>query len=178
MLASVTDYQPAHPATFEEAKAEVRNKASQDKLNGIVAGKAMDLFTKAQALGGDLDKAGKELGIEIKTSTDVNRQGAIEGVGQATSLPESFTKPVGTVFGPVAVPGGQVVAKVVANIPADVAGLPAQRETINNDLKQQMVRDRTELFQAGLKKRLEQEGKLKIHQDVVTRIIKSYTTRS
>jgi len=178
VLASVTDYQPAHPATFEEARAEARNKAGQDKLQAVVASKANELLSRAQALGGDLEKAGKEMKIEIKTSTDVDRQGAIEGVGQATSLEAAFSKPVGSLIGPVSVPGGQVVAKVISKTQADISGIPAQMESIRGDLKQQKIRDRTQLFEDGLKKRLEQEGKLKVHQDVLNRLVKSYTTRS
>ena len=45
-VASVTDYQPAHPATFEEAKAEVRNKAGQDKLQAILTQKATDWWPR------------------------------------------------------------------------------------------------------------------------------------
>jgi peptidyl-prolyl cis-trans isomerase D len=178
VLASVTDYQAPHPATYEEAKAEARNKAGQDKLQAIVASKATALAARAQALGGDLQKAAKEMGIEVKTSTDVDRQGAIEGLGQATSIESIFTKPVGSLIGPVSVASNQVVAKVVSQTPADPAGLATQIEAIRTDLKQQKARDRAPLFEEGLRKRLEQEGKLKIHQDVVTRLVKSYTTRS
>jgi peptidyl-prolyl cis-trans isomerase D len=174
-IASVTDYQPAHPASFEEAKGDVKSKAGQEKLQKLLADKAKALADKAQADGGDLQKAGKELGIEVKTSTDVDRQGAIEGVGQATSLGDAFTKPVGAILGPISVPGGQVVAKVVAKTPADMAGLEAQAATIRTDLKQQKSRDRAQLFEEGLKKKLEDEGKLKVHPDVVTRLVKSYT---
>jgi peptidyl-prolyl cis-trans isomerase D len=177
VVASVTDYQPAHQASLEEARTDVRNKASQDKLQAILNQKAADLLAKAQAMNGDLEKAGKEMGIEVKTSPDVNRQGAIESVGSATALPEAFTKPVGTLFGPVAVPGGRVVAKIVAKIPADLSELPAQTAAIRDDLRQQKTRDRSTIFEVGLKKRLEEQGKLKVHQDVITRLVQSYSTR-
>src|SRR5947209_20467312 len=35
-IVSVTDYQPAHPAAFDEVKNDVRTKASQDKVQEIV----------------------------------------------------------------------------------------------------------------------------------------------
>jgi peptidyl-prolyl cis-trans isomerase D len=178
VMASVIDYQPAHQAALEEAKADVRNKASQDKLQDILNKKANELLAKAQASGGDLTKAGKEMGIEIKTSPDVNRQGAIEGIGSASLLADAFTKPVGAFLGPVSVPGGRVVAKVVAKIPADLAELPAQTSTIRDDLRQQKTRDRTAMFEDGLKKRLQEQGKLKVHQEVITRLVQSYSTRS
>jgi peptidyl-prolyl cis-trans isomerase D len=177
-VASVTDYQPAHQASLEEAKADVRNKASQDKLQEILNKKAAELLARAQAMGGDLGKAAKEMGIEVKTSADVDRSAAIEGVGSASSLPDAFTKPVGSLIGPVSVPGGRVVAKIDAQIPADLSALPAQSAVLREQLKQQKIKDRTAMFEDGLKKRLEEQGKLKIHQEVITRLVQSYTTRS
>ena len=47
--------------------------ASQEKLQKILAQKASELLAKAQAMGGDLEKAAKEMGLEVKTSMDVNR---------------------------------------------------------------------------------------------------------
>jgi hypothetical protein len=177
VVASVTDYQPAHQASLEEAKADVRNKASQEKLQGILNKKVADLLAKAQSMGGDLGKAAKEMGLEVRTSDDVNRNAAIEGVGTASSLADAFTKPVGSLIGPVSVPGGRVVAKVDAQIPADLSALPAQTAVIRDQLKQQKIKDRSAMFEDGLKKRLEAQGKLKIHQDVITRLVQSYTTR-
>jgi len=176
-LASVTDYQPARQATLEEARTDIRNKASQEKVQQVLARKANDLFTKAQSMGGDLQKAGKEMGIEVKTSTDVNRQGAIESLGSASSLPEAFAKPVGALFGPVSVTGGRVVAKVVAKLPADLNDLPAQTAGIRDGLRQEKTKDRTTLFEEGLKKRLQDQGKLKVHQDVITRLVNTYSNR-
>jgi peptidyl-prolyl cis-trans isomerase D len=176
-IATVTDYQAARQASLDEAKTEVRNKASEQKLQEVLNKKAAELLSKAQSMGGDLAKAGKEMGIDVKTSPDVNRQGAIEGVGSASLLGDAFTKPVGSLIGPISVPGGRVVAKVVAKTPADLSDLPAQTSSIRDELKQQKIKDRATMFEAGLKKRLEEQGKLKIHQDVVTRLVQSYSTR-
>ena len=177
-LAVVTDYQAVHPATFEEAKAEAHTRASQDKLQAVLATKLTDLLAKTHAMGDDLEKAAKSLGIEIKTSADSNREAAIEGVGQAGNLADAFTKPANSIIGPVVVPGGRVIAKVVAHIPADITGLAATAPAIRAELKQQRGRDRAQLFEDGLKQRLEDEGKLKVHQDAVARLVKNYTTRS
>ncbi|HEX4276109.1 MAG TPA: peptidyl-prolyl cis-trans isomerase [Bryobacteraceae bacterium] len=177
-VVSVTDYQAAHQAALEEVKNDVRNKASQDKLQDILNKKSAELLAKATAAGGDLAKAAKDMGLEVKTSPDVNRQGAIEGIGSASTLSDAFTKPVGALFGPVSIPGGRVVAKIAAKIPADLTELPAQTAGIRDELRQQKTRDRTTMFEDGLKKRLQDQGKLKIHQDVITRLVQSYSQRS
>jgi peptidyl-prolyl cis-trans isomerase D len=176
-VAVVTDYQPVHQATFEEAKADVRNKASQEKLQQILLAKAKELFDKTQAMGGDLTKAAKEMGVEVKTSPDVNRNASIDGIGNAGTIPDAFTKPMGAVLGPFAVVGGRGIAKIVARIPADLSELPAQSAAIRTELRQQKSRDRATLFEDGLKKRLQDQGKLKIHQDAINRLVQTYSTR-
>lgn len=174
VLAEVTDVQPMHPATFEEARAEARSKATQEKLNKILGDKATELASKAQSMGGDLEKAAKSMNLELKTSPDVDRQGAIESVGTASSVPDAFTKPVGSIVGPVTVTGGRLVAKILSKTPANMAELSAQAEAIRTELRQQRSRDRAQLFQEGLKDRLKADGKLKVYQDVVNRIVSAY----
>jgi peptidyl-prolyl cis-trans isomerase D len=174
LLATVTDVQSAHPASFEEARGEAKMKALQDKLQRIVADKANELVTKTQAMGGDLAKAAKSMNIEVKTSGDVDRQGAIESVGTASSVPDAFTKPVGAIIGPVSVTGGRLVAKVISKTVANMADLPAQMASIRGELRQQRSRDRAQLFQEGLKDRLKSEGKLKIYPDVISRVVAAY----
>jgi peptidyl-prolyl cis-trans isomerase D len=174
VVAIVTDLQPAHPASFEEAKAEVRTRATEEKLNKILTAKAAELAARTQALGGDLEKAAKDLKVELKTSNDVDRNGAIESVGTASTLPDAFSKPVGAVMGPLTVSGGRIVAKILTKTPADMSLLAAQSETIRNELRQQRARDRAQFFQEGLKDRLKADGKLKVNDDVIKRIILSY----
>ncbi len=178
VVASITDVQPAHQATFEEARNDVRNKVSQQKLQKILAQKAQELASKAQADGGDLAKAAKEMGLEVKTTGDLDRNGNIEGLGAVSTFPEAFTKPVNSLVGPVAAGAGEAVAKIVSKTPADMSQLPAQQASIRDELRQQKVRDRVQIFEAGLRKRLEQEGKLKVHQDVLSRIIQNYTQKN
>jgi len=48
-IVSVTDYQAAHQASLDEVKNDVRNKASQDKLQDIVGKKAAELASKTHA---------------------------------------------------------------------------------------------------------------------------------
>jgi peptidyl-prolyl cis-trans isomerase D len=178
LIAVVTNLIPAHQGTLDEVRNEVKDKATQNKLQKVVSEKATELVSKAQSMGGDLAKAAKSMGIEIKTSNDVTRQDAIEGVGTASTVPELFTKPVGSIVGPVSVSGKQLVAKIVSNTPANPADLPAQTSKIEDQLHQQKTRERATFFQQGLRDSLTASGKLKIHQDVIDRIIASYRTRS
>src|SRR5215472_233458 len=165
LVAAVTDVQPAHQATFDEAKADVKTQAGKEKLNKLLAEKAKELAAKTQLMGGDLEKAAKSMNIEVKTSQDVDRQGAIESVGTASTITDAFTKPVGAILGPQSLATGQLVARIVSKTPADLSLLPVQMASIRDELKQQKQRDRAQLFQDGLKSRLTADGALKIHQD-------------
>jgi hypothetical protein len=108
---------------------------------------------------------------------DVDRQGAFEGVGSASSVPDAFTKPEGALFGPVMVANSQqMIAKVIARTPANPADLEKQLASIHADLKQKKAADRSTLFEEGLKKRLTEEGKLKINQAALNRLLQNYTT--
>ncbi len=174
VVASVTDVQAAHPAAYDEARAEAKTRAGQEKLNSLIQDKVTLLVSKAQQYNGDLEKAAKELKLEVKTSADVDRQGAIESVGTASSIPDVFTKPVGTLLGPSTVNGGRLVAKIVAKTPADTATLAATSDAIRTELRQKKSRDRAQLFQEGLKERLKADKTLKIHDDVIQRIVANY----
>ncbi len=177
LIAEVTDLVPAHQGTLEEVKAKVKTAAQAAKVQKIVSAKAAELAEKAKSMGGDLEKAAKSMGITVKMSNDATRQDAIESVGTASSIPDLFTKPVGTIVGPTTVTGGQLVAKIVSDTMADPAGLAAQRQKIMDDLHQQKTRERATFFQQGLRDSLTASGKLKIHQDVIDRILAGYKQR-
>ena len=176
-LAVVNDVIPAHPSSFEEVQSQIRDLMVQNRSNAAVQKHANELIEKAKAMGGDLAKAAKSMGLEVKTSNDVDRAGNIEGIGIASYVSEGFSKPDGTVFGPVGMPdGGTIVAKVISHSGADLSQLAAQRSTIRDEIKSQRARERNTLFETGVKDMLIKQGKIKIHQDVINRLIGNYRT--
>jgi peptidyl-prolyl cis-trans isomerase D len=176
-LAVVNDVIPAHPSSFEEVQNQIRDLIVQNRSTAAVQKHANELIEKAKAMGGDLEKAAKSMGLEVKTSADFDRAGNVEGIGIASYVSEGFSKPDGTVFGPVGTPdGGTIVAKVISHAGADLSQLAAQRSTIRDEIKSQRARERNTLFEAGVKDMLIKQGKIKIHQDVITRLIGNYRT--
>ena len=173
-LALVTDVTPPRAQTFEEVQSQIRTAIEQNRLTLVVQGHAKELVDKAKSMGGDLAKAAKSMGLEVKTSGDIDRSGTVEGLGPATYVQEGFTRPDGTVFGPIATPDATVVAKVVGHADPDMSKLPEQRATLRDEIKGQKARDRNSLFEAGLREALIKQGKIKIHQDVINRLIASY----
>jgi uncharacterized alkaline shock family protein YloU len=110
----------------------------------------------------------------MKSSTDVDRAGNIEGIGSATTIPDLFSKSIGDLIGPVTVESNRVVAKVVSKTAADPSGLAAQSSTIRDEIKSKRARERNMMFEDGVRQKLTQEGKIKIHQDVIDRVVSAY----
>ncbi len=173
-VAVVTGITPAHAASFEEAQPQIRATLQGQGLEVIMTEKASDLMAKAKEYGGDLAKAAKAMGLELKTSTDFDRQGAVEGVGSASTVIDAFTKPIGTVFGPINAQGNRVVAKVISRTEANLAELPAQSATIRDEIKSKRARERNTIFEDGIKQQLTKDGKIKVHQDVIARVVSAY----
>jgi hypothetical protein len=174
-LAVCTGDIPPHPAGFEEVQNKVRDALIKDKLNKLVDQKANELMTKARANGGDLEAAAKSMGLEAKTSDAVDHAGAIEGLGSAGMFPDAFTKPVGSLIGPNGLAAdSKVVCKVVEKIPADLSGLAAQRVAIRDQIKSQKGRARNSFFEEGVRDTLTREGKIKVHEEVINRLLASY----
>jgi peptidyl-prolyl cis-trans isomerase D len=174
-LAVVTAVVPARPMTFDEAKERVRDTMTGNRVITAVQNHAKELIEKAKAMG-DLAKAAKSMGLEVKTSDEITRTGAVEGLGSATYIAEGFSRPVGDLIGPIPTPDSTVVAKIVAKAEPDMSKLPEQRATIRDEIKSQKARDRNALFEAGLKDALEKSGKLKMYPDVINRLIAMYRT--
>jgi peptidyl-prolyl cis-trans isomerase D len=173
-LAVVTDVLPSRPATFQEVMGKVHDDMVQRRLEAAVQKHAKELADQAKSMGGDLAKAAKAMGLTVKTSEEIGRSGAIEGVGSANYVQEGFKVPAGTLLGAIPTPDGTVVAKVVSRVPADMSKLAEQRNTIRDELKSQKARDRNAVFEAGLRDALVKQGKIKIHQDVISRMIAQY----
>ena len=176
-VALVTDVVPARPSTYEEVQNKIRDMMVQNRSVAAVQTHARELIEKAKSMGGDLAKAAKSMGLEVKTSNDIDRAGNIEGLGSASYVAEGFTRPDGTVFGPIGTPeGATVVSKVVSHVEPDMSKLPEQRAAIRDEIKSQRARDRNTLFETGIREALIKQGKIKIHQEVINRLIGTYRT--
>jgi peptidyl-prolyl cis-trans isomerase D len=174
VVAEVTDIVPAHPAKFDEVKTQIHDAMVTTRLAKAVRDKSKELADAAKANGGDLAKAAKALGLEVKTTELFKRQASVDGLGSANYFEEAFTDPVGTVLNPVPMPEATVVTKVVQHADADMSKLAEQRAQIVESLKGDKARERNTIFEAGLIAELERQGVVKLHQDVVARIVASF----
>jgi peptidyl-prolyl cis-trans isomerase D len=173
-LAVVTALIPARPSTFEEVQNQVKEAMIKYRLQKKVRDVAQELAGKAKANGGDLAAAAKSMGLTATTSAEFARQGTVEGLGPAAYVSETFSRPDGTVIGPIPTPDSTLVVKVLEHVPADMSKLPEEASALRDQLKNQKERERNTLFEAGLRDALKKQGKLKYHQDVIDRLVAQY----
>lgn len=176
-VALVTDVIPPRPLTFQEVQSQIHDTMVAGRSQAAVQRHAQELIDKANSMGGDLAKAAKSMGLEVKTTPDFDRAGTIEGIGSASYLMAAFDRSDGGLFGPTTTPDGStVVGKVLSHTAPDMSQLPAQRATIRDEIKSQRAKDRAALFEAGVKEALIKAGKIKIYKDVIDRLVASYSS--
>jgi hypothetical protein len=168
---------PARPSTFDEVKDQIRDTIVQNRSAAALQRHAQELIDAAKK-SGDLIKSAKAMGLEGKTTPEFQRNGTVEGVGPASYLQDAFDRPDGSVVGPVNLPDATVVARVVAHVPADMAKLADERGALREEIKAQKSRDRNTLFGEGVRKMLIKQGKIKVHEAVIKRLIASYSASS
>jgi peptidyl-prolyl cis-trans isomerase D len=174
-VAVVTDVVPEREATYNEVEATLRDQLQAVKLKRLVEERAAEALAKAKAEGGDLKKVAQQMGLQVKTTQEFARDGAADGIGEASLLRRAFEDPVGGVFGPIEGTGQRFVCRIDSRTDPDPANLAQQRDTIMAALKQRKGRERYELFQDSLRSSLMREGKVKVYGDTIKRLIASFS---
>ena len=174
VVAVLTDIFPAAPSELAEVEKEIKDQLLSEKATQLLQQRAREAFDKAKSLNGDLKKVAQAMGLEVKTTQDFGADGAADGIGQASMISDAFTQPVGAVLGPVAAGEQQIVYKVASKTPPDLSKLAEQRNDLVSALKSRKANSRMELFEDSLRAALIRQGKVKIHQDVINRLVGSY----
>jgi len=175
-IAVIDQITPPRPAEFSEVEAQVRDGYINSEVAKLVTDKSKEAADMLKSNGGDLKAVAKKFGLEVKTTDFFNRQGAAEGIGSASYFTDFFSKPAGTVIGAVNVGTQTVVAKVADKQAPDPAKLAQERQRIVLELKDKKTSERNQLFQDSIMSKLTAEHKIKIHKDVINRIVQSFRT--
>jgi PPIC-type PPIASE domain len=170
----VTGVRPPHPAEFAEVETQVRQQYLQVEASRIVNEKAAKAAQLLKQNGGDIKAAAKATGSEVKSSDFFTSSGAIEGVGSGSILADYFSKPAGTVFGPLPANGETIVGVVAGHQDADMSKFPAERDGIVTQLKGKKAVDRKSLLRDSILADLIRRGKVRKHQAVIDRLVAQY----
>lgn len=175
VVARVVDIVAGRPAQLADVEKQVRE--------GVVAQKAYQMTqekiaeaAKAVKSTSDLAALAKQFGADYKTSDMVSREGAITGLGAASSIDAAFSRNVGDVLGPIMTPNGSFFVKIVEKVPADLTQLAATRDQLLQTLKQRRAQQRIELFRDGIVQELIRQKKVKIYEDNIKRLVSSYAS--
>ena len=172
VVLTVTNIQPAHQGTLAEVHDKVLADYQNEKSTELAATRATELAKQAQS-GRDFAKSAKGLGLDAKTSDFFARSGSVPDVGTAKQIQGAFTLGVDKVSSPINISGNWLVYRVVAENEANPADLASQREDIRQQLLQSKQDAAFESFHTSLENQLQSEGKLVIHNDVLTSFTKS-----
>jgi len=167
------DIFPAHAGEFAEVKEQAKTDYTdeQAKVKAFDKAKALAKALDDQKDQKDIGKAAKALGLTVKTSPSVARDGAIPSVGSVKDLdPKTFDMPAGATAGPVSVQGTQVVYQIKSREAPKEDEFAAKKNEIEQRLVNSKRQTAFEIFQDNLKARLTAAGDLKLHQDVLARL--------
>ncbi len=174
VVAVLTDIFPERPAELSEVESQIKDRLASEKAAQLVEQRAREAAEKAKTFNGDLKKVAQAMGLEVKTTQDFGQDGAADGVGAASQLPDAFRLPVGGVFGPVVIGDQRFICKLESKTAVDMSQLPARRESLVASIKSKKARPREDFFEDGLLAALLNEGKVKKHQEVISRLIASF----
>jgi peptidyl-prolyl cis-trans isomerase D len=172
VVLTVKDILPAHQGKLAEVHDKVLADYQNEQAVTLASTRAADLAKQAQA-GTAFDKAAKDLGLDAKTSDFFARSGSIADVGTGKQIQGAFTLSIGKVSSPINLSGNWLVFRVVARNEPNPDDLAAQHDDIRQQLLQSKQDAAYEAFHASLEDQLAKEGKLVIHDDVLTRFTKS-----
>lgn len=161
-------------AELAEVADQIREQVMEVKARELLTAKSAELARSMGEAGVDLAKLAKTIGGELKTTSEFPRDGAAEGLGDAAYFADAFSKPVGSIIGPVSMPDQVVVARVAAKVEADLSKLATEREGLVSALKGRKSQERKDLFEDGLVHRLVEQGKIKINTEAIKRLQNSY----
>jgi peptidyl-prolyl cis-trans isomerase D len=163
----------ARPALLDEVTDKVKSAYIMERSQKIGHEKAVEAAERIQK-GEDVQAVAKSMKLEATTSTEFSRNDSVEGLGPAVYVEEAFSKPAGTVLGPVSIQNKDVVYKVLARTEANMAAFAAEREQMLFGIKQKKAKDRYDLLMDSILAKLTDEGKVKVHRDAIQKLVGSY----
>lgn len=175
------DVFPGHPAELQEVKEQVKKGYTEEQARAKAVAKAKELVKVLEGQTGpkDIKKAAKSLGMTVKTSPSLTRDGNIPSVGVLKDLldPKALAQPVGATGGPVRSQDLQVVYQIASREPANEQEFPAKKAQLEERLLNEKRQVAFEVFQDNLRKKLASAGDLKMHSDVIGKLTSPASSR-
>jgi len=167
------DRTPSTQAEFAEVEGQVRERYLADQ-SGLLATAAAKQAGERIRAGEDMEKVAKSMKLDLAKPPEFGRADSVEGLGQAGSIADTFTRPVGSVVGPEVTQGRTIIFKILNRTEVDPKQFAAEKEATLLQLRQQKATDRNELMLDSVVATLTAEGKVKVHKEAFNRLLASY----
>ena len=151
---------------LDEVKDKVRDDLMKQKAFEIAQQKALQVATEAKA--GDMQKAAKAAGLEVKTTELIAREAPIPDVGVSPQVDAAaFSLPQGAVSQPIKTDNAVVVVKVLEKKQPTPQEFAAEREKTRGDL----LNERRNRFYGAYMGKVQQAMDITVNWDVVNRVL-------
>lgn len=171
-IIQLTQDVPAHAGTFSEVQTRVEADYRTAQSRTLAQQSAKDFAAKAKAA--NFKAVAKAMKLTVKESKDFSQQDYVEGLGSGSSLPEAFTLAPGQVSDVVNVGAISAVFQVVSHTPADEADFAAQKDQIEEQLREQKQSAAFEIYREELKQQMLRSGELKLNVAAMKQFVASY----
>ena len=167
----VTQIEPAHAASFEEARTRVTTDLKGDRAREAVTENTNKLREQIEAGKTDLAALAQSVGAEVKTSGKLTRGGSLPEYGSlAERDQEIFTLPFGKAAPPSTFSGKTLVFAVKGRDDIN----PEEMKKALPDLRQDMLPAKKERYFTAyideLQKKMQADGLISINETAMTQI--------
>jgi peptidyl-prolyl cis-trans isomerase D len=173
VVVSMESKTPARMMDFDEAADRVRETLTTESAGRLAEGKAKEAAERLKK-GQDIDQVARSYKLEVTTSSDFGVNDSVEGLGSAVYLEDAFRQPVGGVLGPSVMQGRNVVSKVVAKTPANMAALGAEHDVLLKQIKQRKAREQNDLLLDSILTSLMEEGKVRVYREEIQKLVAAF----
>jgi peptidyl-prolyl cis-trans isomerase D len=171
-IVQTTDVKAARTPTFEEAKAQLAARYSQERAQSLLVEKTKELADKAHALH-NLKEAAKQVGATFKTSDFVAPTQQVPDLGVLGQIVDVTVMKPGEISNAVnAGQSGAVISLVEKQIPTD-AEFATSKDQFREQLLGQKRNELLEVYVSTLRDKMEKNGKIKIYQKNLDRLAKN-----
>jgi peptidyl-prolyl cis-trans isomerase D len=161
----------SHVAPLDEVRARVENDLRQSRAEAAAKERAEQILARAKDIG--LERAAEEARRKVEVTEPFDRRTpSIPTLGFAPEIHDAAfdltaEAPLGTKV--YAAGGDAAVIMLRERIPADMAGLEAEKDTLRRQMLSQRQTAAFEAFVNFLKERAQRDGQITVRQDALDR---------
>lgn len=164
------EVKPPQTPNFDEIRARVESEYKTDRSQALLAEKVRELSEKAKA-SHDLKKAAKDVGAEYKTSELVTPTSQVPDIGRMSDTGSiAFAMNKGDISGPLTIARGGAVLMLVDKQEPTADEMAKNSEQTRQTLLLRKREQAFGVFAAGLRQRLEKDGKIKVNKQEMARL--------